>query len=211
MGDIVPYVRLWSEGDCLKYLKKQPVALLIALVLMAGSLFFGVNRSVSEEVTAVREQFYSGVFDPSVGYVRPGIHGQLVQRTTAALRMLSIGEHSHSGELAEAGAELQGARGALLDLLTIGAGPSALFQADQDLTVAAERYFALLHPLVLEAEGEDLQALESANSTMLSAARVIETSRYNETVGVFHRTVLGQFPMNFLRALVFVEMPELFA
>ena len=200
-----------AEGDCLKHLKKQPVALLIALLLVAGSLFLGVNRSVSEEVAAVKEQFYSGVFDPTVGYVRPGIHGQLVQRTTAALRMLSIGEHSHSGELESAAEDLSAARGALLDLLTVGAGPGALFQADQALTVAAERYFALLHPLVEEAEGEDLLALEAANSTMLSAARVIETSRYNETVGVFHRTVLGPFPMNFLRTIVFVEMPELFA
>ena len=116
-----------------------------------------------------------------------------------------------AGELADAGRDLEAARRELLDLLTVGAGPSALFLADQDLTLQAMRYFSLLHPLVVEAEGEDLAALEAANNTMQSAARVIETSGYNESVGVFHRTVLGQFPMNFLREIVFVQMPELFA
>jgi len=197
----------------LKHLKKQPVAILLALLVVAGALFFGVNRSVSEQVAAMKEQFYNGVFDPAVGYVRPGIHGQLTQRTTAALRMLSIGEHSHadSEELDDAARDLLAARAELLDLLTAGAGPSALFPADQALGMAAVRYYAILHPLVLEAEGEDLPALEAAYGTMQSAARVILESGYNEAVGTFHRTVLGQFPMNILRSIVFVQMPELFA
>ena len=197
----------------MKHLKKQPVAILLALLVVAGALFFGVNRSVSEQVAAMKEQFYNGVFDPAVGYVRPGIHGQLTQRTTAALRMLSIGEHSHadSSELEQAGRELHAARTALIDLLTVGAGPSALFAADQTLSLAADRYYAILHPMVVVATGDDLEALESANHTLLAAAGAIETSGYNEAVGAFHRTVLGGFPMNILRAFVFVQMPELFA
>jgi len=197
----------------MRHLKKQPIAILLALVLVAGSLFFGVNRSVGEQVTIVKEQFFNGVLDPAAGFVRPGIHGQLTQRTTAALRMLSIGAYSHGdeAELEDAHRALEQARRGLLDLLTAGAGPSALFVADQTLTVAAERYYALLHPLVVAAEGEDLLALEGANNTMLNAARVIRESGYNEAVGTFHRTVLGQFPMNILRAFVFVQMPELFA
>jgi len=83
--------------------------------------------------------------------------------------------------------------------------------ADQTLTMAAERYYTLLHPLVAAAEGEDLPALEAANDVVLSAARVIQQSGYNEAVGAFHRTVLGQFPMTVLRGIVFVQMPELFA
>ena len=197
----------------MRILKKQPVAILIALIVVAGAIFFGINRSVGEEVAAVRAQFYEGVFDPQAGFTRAGIHGQLTQRTTAAMRMLSIGAHSHgdSEELEQAGRELHAARTALIDLLTVGAGPRALFAADQELTLASMRYFSLLHPLVEAAEGEDLQALEGANHTLLAAAGAIEASGYNEAVGAFHRTVLGQFPMNVLRALVFVQMPELFA
>ena len=197
----------------MKHLKKQPVAILIALIIVAGAIFLGVNRSVNEQVAEIKAQFMNGVFDAAAGYTRPGIHGQLTQRTTAAMRMLSIGEHSHadSQELTDAGRELHAARSALIDLLTVGAGPSALFQADQIFDMAADRYYALLHPLVVEAEGEDLQALEAADATMRGAARVIEESGYNELVGTFHRTVLGQFPMNVLRVMVFVRMPELFA
>ena len=199
----------------MKLLKKQPVAILIALLLMAGSIVFGINRSVGEEVTAVKDQFINGVFDPQAGFVRPGIHGQLTQRTTAAMRMLSIGEHNrgdvYGRGFAEATQELQAARAAMIELLTVGAGPRALFAADQELSLAAERYFAILHPLVVAADGEDLEALESAYNTMQSAARVISESGYNEAVGAFHRTVLGQFPMNILQPIVFVQMPELFA
>ena len=197
----------------MRVLKKQPVAILIALLVVVGAIFFGINRSVGEEVAAVRAQFYEGVFDPQAGFTRPGIQGQLTQRTTATMRMLSIGEHSHadSSELEQAGRELHTARTALIDLLTVGAGPSALFAADQELTLVSMRYFSLLHPLVEAAEGEDLEALEGANNTLLAAAGAIETSGYNEAVGAFHRTVLGGFPMNILRAFVFVQMPELFA
>ena len=198
----------------MRHLKKQPVAILLALILVAGSVFLGVNRSVSEQVAVLKEQFYNGVFDPAVGYVRPGIHGQLTQRTTATLRMLTIGagyHHADEAELRDAHQALEQARSVLLNLLTAGAGPSALFVADQAMTMAVERYYALLHPLILADEGEDLQALESANDTVLNAARVIQQSGYNEAVGAFHRTVLGQFPMTVLREIVFVQMPELFA
>jgi len=197
----------------LKLLKKQPVAILIALLVVAGALLFGVNRSVGGQVAAVQEQFYSGVFDPQAGFTRPGIHGQLTQRTTAALRMLSIGEHSHGDapELEDADRALREARAALLDLLTVGAGPSELFPADQALGMAASRYYTALHALVVAADGDDLDALESAYGTMQSAARVILESGYNEAVGTFHRTVMGQFPMNVLRPVVFQQMPELFA
>ena len=197
----------------MRVLKKQPVAILIALIVVAGAIFFGVNRSVGEEVAAVRAQFYEGVFDSQAGFTRPGIQGELTQRTTAAMRMLSIGEHSHadSSELEQAGRELHAARAALIDLLTAGAGPSALFAADQTLSLAAARYYAILHPLVEAAVGDDLEALEASHNTLLAAAGVIETSGYNEAVGAFHRTVLGGFPMNVLRAFVFVQMPELFA
>jgi len=197
----------------MKLLKKQPVAILIALIVVAGALVFGVNRSVGAEVEAVRAQFYSGVFDPQAGFTRTGIHGQLTQRSTAALRMLSIGEFSHpdSEELAEVELQLRTAQGALISALTHGMGPSALFSIDQALELAAERYFAVLHPLVVEAEGEDLAALEAAYGTMQGAARVIRESGYNEAVRTFHRTVMGQFPMNVLRPIVFQQMPELFA
>jgi len=68
-----------------------------------------------------------------------------------------------------------------------------------------------LHPLVVEAEGEDLQALESAQSTMQNAARVIRESGYNEAIRSFHQNVLGGFPASLLMQIVFVNPPELFA
>jgi len=197
----------------MKLFKKQPVALLLALLIVVGALFVGVNRSVLTEVRALEGQFINGVYDRLTGSDwRPGIHGQLTQRTTAAMRMLSVGEHSHadSSELTDVGQELTAARGALLDLLAEGAGPRALFQADQALEIAAARYYAVLHPLVVAVEGEDLAALEAAYSTMQSAARVIRDSGYNEAVVAFQR-VLGAFPMNMLRPIVLIPMPELFA
>jgi len=197
----------------MKILKKQPVAVLVALVIMALALVYGVNRSVGEQVSYVKDQFYNGVFDAHAGFRRAGIHGQLTQRTTAAMRMLAIGDFSHPDEpeLQSAGDELQAARDDMIALLTEGATPSRLFVADQELTITANRYFMLLHPLVVAAEGEDLEALETAENTMQSAARVIAESGYNEAVGVFNRTVMGAFPMTVLRVIVFVQMPELFA
>jgi len=195
----------------LRHLKKQPIAILLALLIVAGAVFIGVNRSVGEQVAAVREQFYSGVADPAGG-TRPGIQGQLTLRTTAALRMLSIGEsYADSNELAGARADLQAARQELLRLLTVGAGASVLFDADQAMGFAASRYFAVLHPIVMAAEGEEITALEASYDTMQSAARTIQDSGYNEAVGAFHRTVMGEFPMTALRPIVFVRMPELFA
>ena len=194
-------------------LKKRPVAFLIAVLLVIGSLLFGVNRSLGQEVRAVEDQFFTGVYDADRGFSRPSIHSQLTRRATAALRILSIGEHSHGEEasLQAPGVELRAAREGLVDLLEAGASPRVLFQADQDLTAAVDRYYALLHPLAVIAQGEDLETLETEHEAMQNAARVIKESGYNEAVGVFNRTVLGQFPLNILRGIVFVQPPELFA
>ena len=194
-------------------LKKRPVALLLALLIVAGSLVIGVNRSLGQEISAVGDQFFSGVYDPASGFTRPSIHSQLTRRATAAVRILSIGEHSHGDEasLREAGTELRAARADLVNLLEAGASPRVLHQADQVLASAVDRYYALLHPLVTAALGEDFETLEAEHSAMQSAARVISESGYNEAVGAFNRTVMGEFPIRILRGLIFVQPPELFA
>jgi len=196
----------------MKLLKKQPIALLITLLIVFVATFFGVNRSLGAEIRQAEDQFYSGVFDPAQNRVLSSIFGQLEQRATASLRILSIGEHSHPNDAAlhGVGADLREARRMMIELLTSGS-PQALFQADQDLQLAVERYYAVLHPLIQGAEGEDLEALESAYNTMENAARVITQSGYNEAIREFHRTVLGAFPTNVLMNFVFVSPPELFA
>jgi len=196
----------------MKLLKKQPIALLIALIVILGATFFGANRSLGAEVRQTTAQFYDGVFSETQGRVLPSIYGQLGQRSTAALQILSIGEHSHGDDVAlnAAGTELRAARQDLVALLTSGS-PGELFVADQVLGVTVERYYAILHPLVVVAEGDDLAALENAFNTMQSAARVIRDSGYNEAIRDFHRTVLGRFPTNILIEIVFVSPPELFA
>jgi len=196
----------------MKLLKKQPIAILLALIIIAGATFFGANRSLGAVSREAAAQFYGGVYSEAQGRVLPSIYGQLEQRATASLRILSIGEHSHGGDpaLSTAEADLRDARRTLVDLLASGT-PSALFEADQALELATERYAALLRPLIEEADGEDLDALDSAQNTMQSAARVIRESGYNEAIRTFHRDVLGRFPTSFLMGIVFVDPPELFA
>ena len=196
----------------MKLLKKQPIAVLIALLVVLGATFYGANRSLGLEIRQVADQFYDGVYDPIQGRVLPSIYGQLEQRATAALRMVSIGEHSHGDnvDLSDAATDLLAARQDLIAMLMTGS-PGELFLADQVLDIAATRHYAILHPLVVAAEGEDLAALESAYNTMQSAARVIRESGYNEAVRGFHRNVLERFPANLLMEIVFVRPPELFA
>jgi len=196
----------------MKLLKKQPIAILLALVIIAGATFFGANRSLRAASREATAQFYAGVYDTAESRVRPSIYGQLEQRATASLRILSIGEHSHGGDpaLSTAETDLREARRTLVDLLASGT-PSALFEADQALELAAERYAALLRPLIEAVDGEDLDALDSAQNTMQNAARVIRESGYNEAIRVFHRDVLGRFPTSFLMGIVFADPPELFA
>ena len=200
----------------MKHLKKQPLAMLLALVIVLGGTFIGLNRSLGAEMQQAADQFHNGVFDPVQNRVLPSIFGQLEQRATASLRILSIGEHSHAEDHARddnlnlAAKDLREARQTLITLFTSGS-PRDLFAADQALELAAARYYALLHPLVRSAEGDDLQTLEAAYSTMQSAARVISESGYNEAIREFHGTVLGRFPTNFLMIFVFTDPPELFS
>jgi len=196
----------------MKHLKKQPIAIFLALIIIAGATFFGAHRSLRAASNQVAAQFYEGVYDEVQGRVLPSIYGQLEQRATAALRMISIGEHSHGDDdtLALAEKELRGTRRDLVDLLASGS-PGELFEADQAIGLAAERYHALLRPLVETADGEDLDALDMAWSTMQNAARVMRESGYNEAIRAFHRDVLERFPTRFLMEIVFVNPPELFA
>ena len=197
----------------MKHLKKRPVAVLIALLVVIVSLLFGVNRSLGQQAAAMTEQFYIGVLDQEAGFRRTSIHSLLDRRATGAVRILSIGTHNfeHEDSLRGPEAELREARETLRDLLEAGAPPRALFRADQALTMALDRYYALLHPLMLEAQREDLETLEAEYAAVLSATRAITESGYNEAVGAFNRMVWGRFPINVLRPIVFVQPPEMFA
>lgn len=197
----------------MKTLKKRPVACLIALLIVLASLVFGVNRSLAQQVTAVNDQFHLGVFDEETGQRRTSIHSQLDRRITGTLRILAIGDlNLRYGESFQAlhgpATDLREARETLRDLLEAGASPRALFQADQTLTIALDRYYALLHPLV---SAETLQTLEEEYEAIVRAAQYITESGYNEAVGAFNRTIWGQFPVSLLRAVIFVQPPEMFA
>ena len=197
----------------MKHLKKRFVACLIALLVVLISLVFGVNRSLGQQAAAMTEQFYIGVFDAEAGFRRSSIHSQLDRRATGAVRILAIGTHNFENEASLHGpeTELREARETLVDLLESGAAPRVLFQADQALTAALDRYYAILHPLMLAAQGDDLEVLEREYAAVLSAARVITESGYNEAVGAFNRTVWTRFPINLLRPVIFIQPPEMFA
>ena len=193
----------------MKILKNQAVALLLCLILISGATWYGANRSLGARIYTVNEMFYEGVsYHPELGRPMPSIHGQLSQRATAALRVLSIGEHRAG--LEQSREVLETARRNLARLLD-GGSPGELFLADLELSFAFADYIAVLRPMLQAENAPDLETLDAAYDTMRNAARVIRDSGYNEVVLAFYDEVLGRFPTNILINIVSHNPPERFA
>ena len=187
----------------LDLLKNRRVAVIIAIIVILLSTVFGVNRSLGEKAAEVRDLFENGVYDQNQRYSRRSIASQLRVRSDASLGLLSI---SSSHSLLED--EVKTLRSARDQLLT-ASGPGAKYDADE----AMGRAFSDLYDK-LSTVSDDVDSATRADyylSQMQGAARVIESSGYNEAVRAFDRSVMSVFPINFLKRISFVQDPELFA
>ena len=189
------------------FLKSRKGAWIVCAAVILFSVLFGSHRSLSSEMEKISAGFTNGVYDEASEYMRPSITEQLSERCACALNLETVGSKYY--EAASETAALRSARNQLLDLLSAGAGPSALYEADLQMDIAFSDLYTSL-------SGGDIAAEDSTRivddlDRMTSAAYVIEKSGYNESVLEFRNSVLSKFPTNLLKFLSAGSIPELFA
>lgn len=182
-------------------LKNRTFAVCLTLVICAAALLIGIGRSTSKQIAATRELFDTGVMG-SESYRLPSGAQQLESRSNAALGLLSL-----SAELPEAEGASQSLRQAREELLAAKSlGDKAA--ANKKLTEACNGLLAQLK----EAGLSDNQqaALESYESTLDNAQRLLDSCGYNEACRALEEDVLKHFPVRLLSLLGFNPRVEHF-
>jgi len=181
-------------------LRKKPVAILIAALIVVLSTLIGARTSLSRTSGEVEELFYSGVeYD---GYVHSSIASQLTKRAEAANGLLSVGRahdlNSECTALAQAREELM-------------AGGTISVQYLND--VALEKAFAVLQAALGKCAltERETAAVETYVSTFNNAAHVIGASGYNDAVRKAYSSTFGRFPANVLCSVTGVKAPQYFS
>jgi hypothetical protein len=182
-------------------LKKRPTAFAVALVVIVFGTLFGVHRSVGAQTRKIEAMFYNGVYIADQNYTQPGIGEQLAKRETAALGLVTVANHYDA--LSSLTESLREARVELMDAGSI----ADKYAANEKMQTAYEALYA-------ELTRQDLTDSEKAASedyaaTLNGAEGAIQTSAYNDEVSSFRRE-LGSFPVNILKNLAFVTLPEYF-
>ncbi len=192
-----------------KFFKSRSGAIVIAVVVILLSTYFGIYRSLSVAVREVSDGFDAGVtYTDESGntYLHKSIRSQLKNKTEAGMSLASIADIFPDIE-DEANA-LRNAYNTMRDLIYNDGTPSELFTADKELTATFNALYAVLP--IDELDSKDIKRMEECKTTMSGADGEIETSGYNEAVREFDRKVLSVFPTNILKNICFVEPPELF-
>lgn len=192
-----------------KFFTSRGGAIVIAVVLILLSTYFGAYRSLSVAVGEVADGFSNGVTytdDSGNTYLHKSIRSQLLNRSEASINLASVAD-----TFIEANTEAETLRAAyneMRNLIYNDGTPSELCSADKELGTAFNALYAVLSKLELDTK--DAKRIEEYRTEMAGAAGEIETSGYNESVREFNRTTLSVFPTNILKTICFVEEPELF-
>lgn len=182
-------------------LKKRPVAILLALVIVVGSTLLSSGIKLKQACQTVTDGFYSGV--TYGGYEHPSIQSQLKNVSSAALGLATLAAN-YTGVDASA---VKSARNDLDSSLENGT-PGEIY----------DRYTALLSGTAaltadLQAQplsDRDASGVTQYESILTSASGVIDKSGYNDTVRGFLRDTYDAFPASFFAGLTGVSAPELF-
>ena len=185
----------------MSFFAKKPIALLLAVFLIAGSTFTGAKVAMERDSRKVEELFYSGV--ETDGYLHPSIYSQLQKRSEAANGLLSVGR---SYELTAECEDLSQAR----ERLSYSSSVSSYYYSDQELEKAFTALQGELEKCALSER--DAKAVDTYVSTFSNAGGVIANSGYNEAVRAFYRDVVYQFPAEwfYYNSPSYIDTPDYF-
>lgn len=192
-----------------KFLTSRGGAIVVAIVLILLSTYFGAYRSLSVAVREVADGFSDGVtYTDESGntYLHKSIRSQLINRSEASINLASVADTFN--EAAEEADALRKAYNNMRSLLYNEASPAELCAADKEMGAAFDTLYDILYKMELDTK--DAKRIEEYKTEMTGAAGEIATSGYNESIREFSRTTLSVFPTNILKTICFVDNPELF-
>ena len=182
-------------------LKKRPIAILLALIIVAGSTLLSVGIKLGRECQKITDGFYSGVtYD---GYEHPSVQSQLKNISGAALGVTTLASN-YSGVDASAVKEARENFDSSLENGTV----SEIY----------DRYAALLsstQTLISNMKSQTLTDRDKAGVTqyegiITGASSVIDKSGYNDTVREFMRDTYDVFPASLFAGITDVSAPQYF-
>lgn len=192
-----------------KFLTSRVGAIITAVVIILLSTYFGAYRSLTVAVGEVANGFDNGVYfadESGDAYLHKSIRSQLINRSEASISLASIADtFEEAGEEAD---ELRDAYNKLRDLLYNEGTPSQLCAANKTLDNAFNTLYTTLSQV--ELDSKDAKRLAECKTEMDGAAGEIENSGYNKSVRDYSNETLSVFPTNILKAICFVDAPELF-
>ena len=192
-----------------KFLTSRTGAIIITVVIILLSTYFGAYRSLTVKVGEISDGFNEGVYytdESGNSYQHKSIRSQLINRSEASINLVSVAD---TFEDAKEDAEvLREAYNKLRNLLYNDGTPAELCAANKELTVAFNALHSVLAGEALDTK--DAKRIADYKQEMDGAAGEIETSGYNESVREFNRSTLSVFPTNILKSICFVDAPELF-
>lgn len=181
----------------MKFFKNRAVAVLLAILVVAGSTLVNTRVRLAEACQQVEDTFFTA----SAG--SKSVYARLDARLDAANGLWSI-LINHD---AEAAAALNQARSAMLDAYD-SRDISDMYAANSRLQDAFDTAVTAVSAYTLSASESD--ALNDYTITFAGAQKMIDESSYNSDVLAFLRTTYNKFPAIILAPLVGVEAPELF-
>lgn len=181
----------------MNFFKNPLVAVLLAVIVVAGSTLVNTDVKLGEACQAAEDAFYTN--DGSA----KSIYSRLDARLDAANGLWTIIQNYNNSEAID----LSAARGTLLSARE-NRDISDMFAANKALQSAFDSALASLGKYSLDS-GEK-EAVESYATTFAGAQKMIDESKYNENVLEFQRGVLDKFPASVLKGIVGIDEPELF-
>ncbi|MDL2300352.1 hypothetical protein LJC01_01765 [Clostridiaceae bacterium OttesenSCG-928-D20] len=186
----------------MKFLKKRPVAIILAIIIVIGSTVISAHRHIQKECQELEDCFYTGAYNEERGSIDASINSQIQVMLNSSLGVVSIS--SKYPQLEEQTEILRESR----DNLNREGEISSKYQP---YSVLIDDFAILVSSLrEIELSDSDSENLSSYVRKFEGAQNVIAKSTYNDNIRKFKREYLGSFPVNFLKHIAFVREPSLF-
>lgn len=186
----------------MKFLRKTPVAVVIAALLVIAATLLSVNVKLGSKARAVTDGFYDGV--EYNGYTQKSIASHLKNINAYADGLITIARNYDIDT-----SDAEDASEWLKMALNYSHGyASYIYSEYQGLMKAVTTLEDQLGRA--ELSERDASGLAQYTSSITGAQSAIESAGYNESVREFLRSY-DRFPADVLGRLAGVEMPEYFA
>jgi len=181
----------------MKFFKNRAIAVLLAIFVVAGTVFTNTLVKMTEECQQIEDGFYTSESGAK------SIYTYLSSRLDASNGLWTL-LINHD---AEAAASLNQARSGLLDAYD-ARDISDMYAANSELETAFTEAVSVLSGYTLSSSESD--ALNDYTITFDGAQRMIDQNAYNSDVLEFMRTTYNKFPAALLTSLLGIEAPELY-